>query len=318
MISNGLSFLSIDDLSSENIDFILQTSRFFKQVFEKEGRIIQCINSEQTKGLVAQLLFAEPSTRTRVSFESAFGRLGIATTSLWNLHFSSMAKGETLEDTLQCLIALGPNMIVLRCGDFKSAESFLRASKVPIVSAGFGVKEHPTQALVDVFTIHETRGKVKGEKVLIVGDVLHSRVANSNLKILTRFGAELGICAPAELIPFDKKDWRDVQRFESLESGIKWADVIMCLRLQRERHSLSDIGFSMAEYRDKYRVGQEQMDIFRSDGILLHPGPAVRGVEIATQALEDPRCHIVNQVENGSYVRSAVICLMLGLEVKIS
>ena len=312
----GPSFLSIDDLSSENVDFILKTSSLFKRNFNRHQRIIHCINPEQTKGMVAQLLFAEPSTRTRVSFESAFGRLGIATTSLWNLHFSSMAKGETLGDTLQCLVALGPNMIVLRCGDFNAVDSILKTSQIPIVNAGLGVKEHPTQALVDAFTIQEIRGQVKGEKVLIVGDIAHSRVANSNLKMLTRLGASMGVCAPAELSPFESKEWKGVQRFESLQAGIKWADVIMCLRLQRERHSLGDIGFSMAEYRDKYHIGHEQMDVFRSDGVLLHPGPAVRGVEISTRALEDPRCRIVDQVENGSYVRSAVICMMLGLKVK--
>ena len=313
----NLSLLGIDDLSQENLHFLLETAAFFKKEFYKEGRIIHCINHEQTRGLVVQLLFAEPSTRTRASFEVACGKLGIAVTSLWNLHFSSMAKGETLEDTLQCLIALKPNMIVLRCGEFKGIEAFLRSSPVPVINAGMGTKEHPTQALVDAFTIQEKRGKVEGEKVLIVGDVLHSRVANSNLKLLTRLGAKLGMCTPEELSPVDKQAWKDVVRFESLETGIKWADVIMCLRVQRERHSLRNIGFSMAEYRDKYRISQEEMEIFRSDGVLLHPGPAVRGVEIANQALDDPRCHIVNQVENGSHVRSAIITLMLNLEIKL-
>ena len=166
------------------------------------------------------------------------------------------------------------------------------------------------------FTIQEKRGKIEGEKVLIVGDVLHSRVANSNLKLLTRLGAELGICTPEALSPTDKKAWKDVIRFDSLQVGIKWADVIMCLRVQRERHSLRNIGFSMAEYRDNYRIGQEEMDVFRPDGVLLHPGPAVRGVEISNHALDDRRCHIVTQVENGSHVRSAIITLMLDLEIK--
>ena len=149
----------------------------------------------------------------------------------------------------------------------------------------------------------------------MVGDIAHSRVANSNLKLLMRMGAEIGVCTPEELRPFDKKGWKSVKHFESLEAGIKWADVIMCLRLQRERHSLGDIGFSMAEYRDKYHIGHEQMEVFRSDGVLLHPGPAVRGVEISTRALEDKRCRIIDQVENGSYIRSAVICMVLGLDV---
>ena len=309
-------FLGIDDLSPENIDFILRVSSIFKQESYKKGRFIHCIEPEQTRGLVVQLLFAEPSTRTRASFEVACGKLGIATTSLWNLHFSSMAKGETLEDTLQCLIALKPNMIVLRCGEFKGAEAFLRASPVPVINAGLGATEHPTQALVDAWTIKERRGKIQGEKVLIVGDILHSRVANSNLKLLTRLGAQLGVCAPEELSPKDTQEWKDVARFDSLKTGIKWADVLMCLRVQRERHSLRNIGFSMAEYRDKYRIGQDEMDLFRSDGILLHPGPAVRGVEISNHALSDSRCQIVAQVEHGSYVRSAIISLMLNLQVK--
>ena len=310
-----LSLLGIDDLSGGNIDFILKTAALFKQEFYKTGRIIHCIDSEQTKGLVVQLLFAEPSTRTRASFEVACGKLGIAATSLWNLHFSSMAKGETLEDTLQCLIALKPNMIVFRCGELKSG-SVLRDSPIPVVNAGLGASEHPTQALVDAFTIQEKRGKVKDEKVLIVGDVLHSRVANSNLKLLIRLGAHLGMCTPEALSPADKHAWKEVTRFDSLEAGIRWADVIMCLRVQRERHSLRNIGFSMAEYRDSYRIDQENMEMFCPDGVLLHPGPAVRGVEISNQALDDPRCHIITQVENGSHVRSAIIALLLNLKVK--
>ena len=314
--SSVRSLLGVNDLKAEHIEYIFKTARLFKEEFYKKGSMIHCVGEEQTRGLVVQLLFAEPSTRTRASFEVACGKLGIAITSLWNLHFSSMAKGETLEDTLQCLIALQPNMIVLRCGGFKSAESFLRSCPIPVINAGLGTMEHPTQALVDAFTIQEKRGKVEGEKVLIVGDVLHSRVANSNLKLLTRLGAKLGMCTPEALSPADKQAWKNVVRFDSLETGIKWADVIICLRVQRERHSLRDIGFSMAEYRDNYRIAQEEMEIFRSDGVLLHPGPAVRGVEIANQALDDSRCHIVTQVENGSYVRSAIMTLMLNLEIK--
>ena len=159
---NKKTFLGIDDLGSDDIQYILQTAALFKKEFYKEGRIIHCIDSEQTKGLVVQLLFAEPSTRTRASFEVACGKLGIAVTSLWNLHFSSMAKGETLEDTLHCLIALKPNMIVLRCGEFKSAESFLRSSPIPIVNAGLGALEHPTQAFVDVFYYSGKEGQNRG------------------------------------------------------------------------------------------------------------------------------------------------------------
>ena len=315
MVSKNNSFLSIDDLGQKDIQFILDTARLYKKEFEKQSRIIHCINSEMTRGKVVQLLFSEPSTRTRASFEVACGRLGIQCTSIWNLHHSSMAKGETLLDTFQSLVCLRPDLIVVRIGEFKSAEQIMRASPVPIVNAGLGVTEHPTQALVDVFTIKEKRGKVNGENILLVGDVLYSRVANSNLKLLTRLGAKMGICGPKELSPVDHEDWKNVERFESLEEGIKWAHVLMCLRVQRERHSLRNIGFSIAEYRDKYRIDKEEMDIFRPDGVLLHPGPVVRGVEISSRILEDKRCHILSQVEHGMHVRAAVLSHMLDLKV---
>ena len=313
----GRSFLSIDDLDQTDIDFILSQARFFKDEFTKTGRIIHCINLQQVQGQVVQLLFVEPSTRTRASFESACGRLGLATASLWNMHFSSMVKGETLEDTIQCLIALRPSMIVLRCGA-KTSDNFLQNSVVPIVNAGLGVDEHPTQALADAFTIQQACGHVKKARVLIVGDVLHSRVANSNLKLLKRLGAPLGFCAPEEFSPSPKqsKTWSEVERFESLEHGIKWADVIMCLRMQKERHDFSSLGFSMADYRDKYYIGRDRMNLFKKEGILLHPGPAVRGVEIDSAVLNDPRCRIMAQVENSSYVRSAVIARILNLDIR--
>ena len=271
----GKSFLSVDDLSLSDLDRIFQLAASFKAEFTKTGRFVSSLPGE-TRGMVAELLFIQPSTRTRASFEIACGRLGISRASLWNLHFSSMAKGESLKDTIECLIALRPNVIILRCNE--SVSEFLRKSPVPIINAGLGVEEHPTQALVDAFTIQQfNRNAVKGVKVLIVGDVLHSRVANSNLKLLTRLGADLGFSAPKELSPKENKAWKAVKHFESLDSGIQWADVIMCLRVQKEHHNLRSFGFSMAEYRDKYYVGQQRMQQFKKEGILLHPGPALRG-----------------------------------------
>lgn len=308
------SLLSVDDLSTADIESIFNHTQLFKDEFSKTGRFSHCIHQEQIHGLVAQLLFVQPSTRTRASFELACGRLGISTASLWNLHFSSMAKGETLEDTIGCLMALKPSVIVLRCGS--EVSDFLRNSPVPIINAGLGVEEHPTQALVDAFTIQQFNSKVKGVKVLVVGDVLHSRVANSNLKLLTRLGADLGFCAPKELSPKENKAWEGVKRFESLDSGIPWADVIMCLRVQKEHHDLRSFGFSMAEYRDKYYIGHNRMKDFKKEGILLHPGPALRGVEIDSKVLSDSRCHIMTQVENSSYIRAAVICHVLNINVR--
>ena len=194
---------------------------------------------------------------------------------------------------------------------------FYKKSPVPIINAGLGVKEHPTQALIDAFTIRQFYQQIKGVKVLIVGDVLHSRVANSNLRLLTRLGADLAFCAPKEFSPSKKnKAWEQVQQFDDLESGVSWADVLMCLRVQKEHHDLRSFGFSMAEYRDKYYISYDKIKNFKKNGILLHPGPALRGVEIDSKVLNDPRCHIITQVENSHYIRSAVICHILNIHVK--
>ena len=260
---------------------------------------------EKDQHLNAFLVFAEPSTRTRVSFQVACNNLGIHPVVFSDIQASSIVKGESLEETLRTLKCLNPSLIVLR---YKGTP-FKFDDDIPIISGGFGSYEHPTQALIDAFTIQEAIGKIQHAKVLILGDVLHSRVSNSNLKLLKRLGAEVAFCSPSSLFP--KGDfWRGVRCFKNIDDGVKWADVVMCLRIQQERHDMS-IGLSIAEYRDQYHLGSKQLDILKADALILHPGPCVFGVEMSMEVFKDKRSRINTQVANGLYTRSAVLSQIL-------
>lgn len=311
----GESFLSSDQLTEKDIDQIFSRASLFKSEFEKKKRIDHLIKSEGLSHKVLALVFSEPSTRTRMSFQVAGARLGMRSVALDNPQNASISKGETLEDTFRNIAAMMPDIMVVRYNSNIDADAVIKDLPCPIISGGIGSSEHPTQALLDAFTIKEFRGKVKGEKVLIVGDVLHSRVANSNLILLRAMGAEVGYCAPEQFEP--KNDaWKGVQNFSNLKEATEWATVIMALRVQKERHAGENVGFSMAEYREKFRIGGDQLQNFRSDGILLHPGPVIRGVEFSAFVLNDKRCKVLDQVTNGVFVRAALISIMLGLEVQ--
>ncbi len=311
MSIKGKSFISIQDLSDQDISDIFNRSSVFKKLDKVAKPLSSVVKFKKDKFLKSFLVFQEPSTRTRVSFEIASHNLGITPILFSDIKNTSMVKGETLEETLSTLSCFHPDFIVLR---YKGSVLPSKKFSIPIISAGFDSYEHPTQALIDVFTIQEQRGKIKGEKILIVGDVLHSRVSNSNLKLLKRLGAEVAFCSPTSLFP-QGDFWEGVRRFDSLDDGVKWADVIMSLRIQHERHDMS-IGLSIAEYRDYYHIGSKQLGLFKSDGIILHPGPYVCGVEIGNEILTDSRCHILTQVENSPYIRTAVLSLILDFEFK--
>ena len=310
MSVKGKSLISVNDLSDGDIQAIFQRARLFKER-QKAGQPLQKILSLGEPGAQkAFLLFAEPSTRTRISFELACHSLCIIPIVFSDIKSSSMTKGESLEETISTFRHFDPALIILRYN--RSRVHFETA--IPVVNAGFGSYEHPTQALIDAFSIQESRGKIKGEKILIVGDVLHSRVSNSNLKLLRRMGAEVAFCSPMSLFP--KGDlWKGVKRFESLNEGTEWASVVMCLRIQQERHDMS-IGLSIAEYRDFYHFGAKQLEILRKDGVILHPGPYICGVEIDAQTLKDPRSRIMAQVECSPAIRTAALSLILGFELK--
>jgi aspartate carbamoyltransferase catalytic subunit len=236
--------------------------------------------------------------------------------SLDNPKISSLTKGETLEDTFRNIAAMQPDLLVVRYGNNPEADVVVRELPCPVINGGIGTAEHPTQSLIDAFTVRQFHGKTKNEKILIVGDVLHSRVANSDLLLMTRLGMEVAYCAPAQFEPKNEK-WKNVRKFSNLNEGVAWASVVMGLRVQKERHQNEEgIGFSMAEYREQFRIGGDQLKHFRPDGILLHPGPVIRGIEFSAFVLNDKRCKVLDQVTNGVYVRASLMSFMLGLEVR--
>lgn len=310
----GESFLSSEQLSEKDIEQIFSRASLFKSEFKNKKRFDHLVRGEALHQKVLALVFSEPSTRTRLSFQVAAGRLGIKTVALDNPSSASLSKGETLEDTFRNIAAMMPDLMVVRYNTNVDADAVIRELPCPVINGGIGTNEHPTQALLDAFTILEFHKKIKGEKVLIVGDVLHSRVANSNLMLLKRLGAEVAYCAPAQFEP-KTENWKGVKSFSSVIEGIEWASVVMGLRVQKERHQNVGIGFSMAEYREQFRIGGDQLKHFRADGILLHPGPVIRGIEFSAFVLNDKRCKVLDQVTNGVFVRASLISMMLGLEV---
>ncbi|MBX7232620.1 MAG: aspartate carbamoyltransferase catalytic subunit [Bdellovibrionales bacterium] len=311
------SFISSEQLNDADIAQIFDRAKSFKAEFTKKRRIDHLVKSEGISQKVIAMVFSEPSTRTRLSFQMASFRLGLRPVILDNLAASSISKGETFEDTLRNIAAMQPDALVVRYGVDHAADKMLTELPFPVINGGIGAMEHPTQALLDALTIEEFRGKVKGEKVLLVGDVLHSRVANSNLVLLSKMGAEIAYCAPEAFSPSDKK-WKPVKHFTELNEAMKWATVVMGLRIQKERHSPHQgIGLSIAEYREKYRIGSDQLKHFIDDGILLHPGPVIRGIEFSDHVLSDPRCKVLEQVTNGVFLRAALLSLILGFEVSL-
>lgn len=315
----GESLLSCDQLTHQDVAQIFSRATLFKDEFKRTRRFDHLLApSPGLSQKVLALVFSEPSTRTRMSFQMAASRLGIRTMSLDNPQAASLSKGETLEDTFRNVAAMGPDLMVVRYNTNPEADAALRELPCPVISGGVGASEHPTQALLDAFTIREFRGQLEGEKVLIVGDVLHSRVANSNLLLLKRLGAEIAYCAPTEFVPQDL-NWKGIRHFPNLDEGMDWATVVMGLRVQRERHQPGElIGVSLAEYREKYRVGGDQLKHLRKEAILLHPGPVIRGVEFSEFVLNDPRSKVRDQVTNGVFVRAALISMILGIEVQKS
>lgn len=312
----GQSLLNIEKLSTTEIESIFDLTRIFKTEFTKKNSLRHLLGGKNLDDKVVTMAFFEPSTRTRMSFQMAAFRLGMRAIALDNLSISSISKGETLMDTVLNLNAMMPDLLVVRYGVNEDLAESLKSSTVPVINAGCGTAEHPTQALLDAYTIFEHRGSIKGAKVLIVGDVLHSRVANSNLQLLTKFGAEVAYCAPEELAPHGEK-WKAARKFTDLNEAMAWADVCMCLRVQKERHPQTSVGLISAEYREKYRVGNAQLKVFKSDGILMHPGPVIRGVEISSFAMDDSRSRILEQVKNGVFVRAVLLAKILGIEVRV-
>ncbi len=298
------NLLGIADLSPEEIVLILDTAEAMKEVGQRAIKKVPTL-----RGRTVVNLFFEPSTRTRTSFEIAEKRLSADTLNV-AIGTSSVVKGETLVDTAMNIEAMSPSMIVLRHPSSGACHLLARICKAAIINAGDGMHEHPTQALLDAFTIRERKGRIQGLKVAIFGDLLHSRVLRSNLLLLTRLGAEVWVCGPATLIPpgLDRLGVRVTTR---VDEAVEGADVVMMLRIQLER---MEGGYfpSLREYFTTFGMTEARLKRAQPDVIIMHPGPINRGVEIASEVADGPFSVILDQVSNGVAVRMAVLYLLAG------
>jgi aspartate carbamoyltransferase catalytic subunit len=300
----GKDLTGLENLTAEQIIGILDTAEPFKEISERAIKKVPVL-----RGKTIVNLFFEPSTRTRVSFEFAEKRLSADTVNI-SSSGSSVTKGETLVDTARNLEAMRIDMVVMRHGS-SGAARFL-AERIPsnVINAGDGRHEHPTQALLDMLTIRDHLGRLEGLRVCIVGDVLHSRVARSNIYGLLRVGAEVAVCGPPTLLPRGIEEL-GVQVFRRVEEAVEWADVLNILRLQLER---MEGGFvpTLREYNHVYGVSRARLEAAPRDILVLHPGPMNRGVEIDSDVADGPHSVILNQVTNGVAVRMAVLYLLAG------
>ena len=300
----GKDLIGLEELSRDQILAILDTAEQFKEISERAIKKVPVL-----RGKTIVNLFFEASTRTRISFEFAEKRLSADTVNIASTG-SSVSKGETLVDTARNLEAMRIDMVVIRHGSSGSAR-FL-ADRIPsnVVNAGDGRHEHPTQGLLDMLTIRDHRGRIEGLKVCIVGDVLHSRVARSNIWGLTKLGAEVAVCAPRTLLPTGIESL-GVTVFDRVEAAMEWADVLNVLRLQLERMQAGFVP-SLREYNRLFGISRERIERTGRDLLILHPGPMNRGVEIDSDVADGPHAVILDQVTNGVAVRMAVLFLLAG------
>jgi aspartate carbamoyltransferase catalytic subunit len=296
--------LGIAGLEADEITLILDTAVAMKEI---GGRAIKKVPT--LRGRTVVNLFFEPSTRTRTSFEIAEKRLSADTLSIATAT-SSVTKGETLLDTVRNLEAMSPDIIVMRHGSSGAPHLLARTCSSTIINAGDGMHEHPTQALLDAFTIREHKGRLAGLKVAIIGDLAHSRVLRSNVLLLNTMGANVWACAPATLMPTDVVRF-GVRATTSVDEAVDGADVVMMLRIQHERMHGHFIP-SVREYFTLFGLTPERLRRAASDAIVMHPGPMNRGVEIDSAVADGPFSVILEQVSNGLAVRMAVLYLLSG------
>lgn len=291
-------YRSVIDLKSANsneIYSLFESAMKLKNDFTAKRDIPQ-------KGIAA-LLFFEPSTRTRFSFEAACARSGVYPLVLSGSSGTSLEKDETLEDTILNIEAMQPLFFVIRCPDALNLREMAEKIHTPIINAGWGKQGHPTQALLDTLTVYEKFKGIEGKKVLFVGDVKHSRVVSSHLELSKVLGYQIGYACPASFLP-DNVD-RDVMYFSQLKEGFQWADAVVALRVQKERHAGAK--FSVEDYKSQFSINKATLEYLKADGLLMHPGPINYGIELEKEVLQDPRSQILKLVENGAFVREALI-----------
>ncbi|MBI4877757.1 MAG: aspartate carbamoyltransferase catalytic subunit [Acidobacteria bacterium] len=297
--------LGIEILERAEIEAILERAKDFQTIQNQPAKRLDTL-----RGKLVVNLFFEASTRTRTSFEIAAKRLGADSVSI-TAAGSSVSKGESLVDTLNTLAAMRPNAIVMRHAASGAPHFLARHLPTPIINAGDGTHEHPTQALLDARTILDQRASLEGLRVAIIGDIAHSRVARSNIYLLSRFGADIVLCGPAPLVPPELARMAPgVSITYDISEAIRGADVVMMLRVQLERQH--EAAFPAAEYFSFYGLRLDHLELARPDVLVMHPGPINRGREIASEVADSQRSVILNQVENGVAVRMAVLERILG------
>jgi aspartate carbamoyltransferase catalytic subunit len=296
--------LDIESLTAEEISTVLETARAFKAVGERAIKKVPAL-----RGKTVVNLFIEPSTRTRISFELAAQRL-TADIINFSAEASSLKKGETLKDTAKNLEAMNADIIIIRHSASGAPHFLARFLNASVINAGDGAHEHPTQALLDSFTILEKKGKIAGLNVTILGDILYSRVARSNIWALTKLGAKVTLCGPSTLVPkiFEQMGCRVTH---NVDEAIADADIINLLRIQHERQRKSMFP-SLGEYTSLFGLNKARLEKTKPDALIMHPGPINRGVEIDSEIADCSRSVILEQVTNGLAVRMAVLFLVNG------
>ena len=300
----GKDLLGLAELSPEQIRLVLDTAEPFKDISERTIKKVPAL-----RGKTIVNLFFESSTRTRISFEFAEKRLSADTVNV-AASGSSVTKGETLVDTARNLEAMRIDMVVIRHGASGAARFLAERIESNVINAGDGTHEHPTQGLLDMLTLRDHFGTLEGLRVCLCGDVLHSRVARSNIIGLTKMGAEVAVCGPRSLLP-NAIESMGVTVFGRIEEAIEWAQALNVLRLQLERMTAGYIP-SLREYNRVFGVTRERLERAPRDMLILHPGPMNRGVEIDSDVADGPQSVILNQVTNGVAVRMAVLYLLAG------
>ncbi len=301
--------LDLQDLTREEIELILETAKSFKEVSAREVKKVPAL-----RGKTVVMLFFEPSTRTRISFELAAKRLSADTLSI-SVNNSSVSKGETILDTAKNIEAMNVDAIVVRHASSGVPHILAKNLRSAVINAGDGCRSHPTQALLDMFTIKEKLGKIEGLNVGIIGDILHSRVARSNIEGLKKMGANVTVCGPATLMPMGIEKMGVEVNYNTLDV-IKASDVLILLRIQMERQKDKFLP-SLREYAKEFGITQEKLKHAKKNILIMHPGPTNRGVELSAEVADGQYSVILDQVTNGVAVRMAVLYLLLGTKEEI-
>ncbi len=296
--------LDIDSMSVDEINLILDTAAGLKEISDRPIKKVPTL-----RGKTIVLFFMEPSTRTRLSFDVAAKRLSADSISIAAAS-SSLAKGETLIDTAQNIEAMSPDILVIRHASAGAAHLLAKYLSVGVINAGDGMHAHPSQALLDMMTVREVKGTLSGRRVAIIGDIAHSRVARSNIIGFTRMGAEVTVAGPQTMMP-PGIDQLGARVAGSVDAAIEGADVVMMLRIQKERQQRFLIP-SEREYAHRFGLNRDRLKQLRPDALIMHPGPMNRGVEIAPEAADGPHSVILDQVANGVALRMALFYLVAG------